>query len=129
MEEFSAGQEWRYSTRPNEENSTLVILKVEEYEGVGEVVHIAVDGLSIRNTEKPESPHSDISHMPFVAEAVRKCVTELVGYIKVPDFSEGYESWREAYEDGDAGFFTISVSESVEFMEETLTDGQEVRDC
>lgn len=129
MEEFSAGQEWKYSTRPNEENSTLVILKVEKYEGVGEVLHIAVDGLSIKNAAKPESPHSDISHMPFVAEAIRNCVTELVGNVDIPDFSEGYDCWKEAYEDGDAGFFTISVAESVEFMEETLTDGKEIRDC
>ncbi len=128
MDEFCAGQEWKYSTRPNEQNSTLVILKVEEYEGVGEVVHIALDGLSIRNTDNPEAPHSDISHMPFVADTVRECVTELVGYTETPDFSEGYECWKEAYEDGDAGFFTITVAESVEFMEETLSDGEEVKD-
>ncbi len=129
MEEFCEGQEWKYTTRPNEQNSTLVILKVEEYESVGKVVHIAVDGLSIRNIEKPEAPHSDISHMPFVADTVRKCVTELVRYTEIPDFSEGYQCWKEAYEKGDAGFFTITVAESVEFMEETLSDGDEVIDC
>jgi hypothetical protein len=128
MDEFCAGQEWKYSTRPNEQNSTLVILKVEEYEGVGEVVHIALDGLSIRNIDNPEAPHSDISHMPFVADTVRECITELVGYTEIPDFSEGYECWKEAYEDGDAGFFTITVAESVEFMEETLSNGEEVKD-
>ena len=128
MEEFREGQEWKYKTRPNETKSTLIILKVEEYEGVGAVVHISVDGLSIKNVEKPESPHSDISHMPFVADSVRKCVTELLGYSEIPDFTEGYECWKEAYENGDAGFFTVTVAESVEFMEETLSDGEVVKD-
>lgn len=37
---YNVGQEWKYKTRPGEENSILKILKIEEYPATGKVIHI-----------------------------------------------------------------------------------------
>lgn len=42
---------------------------------------------------------------------------------EVPDFSYGYNYWLSAFEDGDAGVYTITVRESVEVMKETVDSG------
>ena len=38
---YQVGQEWHYKTRPNEENSTLKILKIERQEEGERIFHIS----------------------------------------------------------------------------------------
>lgn len=52
-DKFKAGQIWKYQTRRGEENSTLTILKVERYDTLGVVIHIAVNGVNINNPNAP----------------------------------------------------------------------------
>ena len=59
--------------------------------------------------------------MPISPDALKESVTELVNQTEsLPNFEEGYEIWREAFDSGKAGIFTISVKECVEFMEQTI---------
>src|SRR5687768_1711347 len=74
-DKFKVGQIWNYKTRPGEENSKLTILKVEKYDRVGVVLHIYVDGLKLKNIQKPSGFSDDIGHLPFSIEAVLKSVT------------------------------------------------------
>lgn len=120
---FEEGQVWTYKTRDNEKESVLTILKVEPFDEIDEVIHVYVNGLKIVNPEEPNNPHVDISHMPFSRDAVRSCVISQVGYAEIPDFSEGYDYWKSEVENGNAGVFTISVAEAVEYMEETINKG------
>lgn len=129
MDSFEEGQIWKYETRSNEVDSRLVILKVEKYPNLGEIVHIYVDGLEILNPDKPEAPHTDISHMPFASEAVRRSCVELIGTCELPDFADGYECWKNEFENGGAGVFSVSVKESIEFMEETLNQSDGIDEC
>lgn len=122
---FKEGQAWSYQTRDNELNSRLIILKVEQHEIIGEIVHISVDGLFMKNKHDSSWLGEDISHMPFNKEALVKSVISFDKMVKVPDFSEGYEIWKEAFDKGKAGVFSISVSESVDFMEQTINEGHE----
>ena len=34
--------------------------------------------------------------------------------VVLPDFQEGYRTWRSAYETQGAGFFTVSLSEAID---------------
>ena len=120
---FEAGQVWKYKTRSNELDSRLIILKVEQYENSEEVIHIAVVGLSMKNVHDPSWLGDDISHMPFNREALVKCVVSFDKMIEVPDFSEGYEIWKEAFDKGEAGIYSVSVSETVDIMEATINEG------
>src|SRR6266513_4745920 len=60
--EFKVGQVWNYRTRPGEENSTLVVLKVETAPGWKTIVHVGVTGLKIKTSRGIQYT---IPHMPF----------------------------------------------------------------
>jgi len=119
---FAVGQQWRYKTRPQEPNSTLTVLKVEAHPRLGTIVHIAVSNVVIPSPDS-DSPRHSIGHMPIDVGILESSVTELVAQsVPLPDFAEGYEIWREAFDQGKGGVFSRPVSECVSFMEETLNE-------
>ena len=120
--EFKVGQVWNYKTRPGEEASTLVVLKVETAPGWKTIVHVGVTGLKIKTIKGFQDT---IPHMPFDEGAVKKSVTtKLSDDGKLTDFQDGYGLWREAASSGKGGVFTISVAEAVSTVEEGLKRGQ-----
>ncbi|WP_395372896.1 hypothetical protein [Marinicella sp. W31] len=122
---FKKGQAWKYHARGNEPESRVIVLKVEQYENAGEVIHISVVGLSMKNKHDSSWLGKDISHMPFSKEALMKSVITFDKMVEVPDFSEGYVIWKDAFDKGKAGVYSVSVSEVVDFMEQTINDGYE----
>jgi hypothetical protein len=119
-DKFEAGQSWKYYTRSGEENSTLTILKVEKVNNET-IIHVALSGLKIKNPHGAEGVSETIDHLPFSKEAVVESVTELINLEnQLPDFMEGYKDWKEAFEHGKGGVFTITVKEAVEYVEQTM---------
>jgi len=118
---YKVGQVWRYHTRSHEETSTLTIVKIERHISLGIIVHVSLKGLRIRHPSHPSVSVDTVGHMPFSEEAMDQSVTALAQeYAPLPDFYEGYQQWRQAIEEGQAGVFTITVAESVDFMEQAL---------
>ena len=118
---FKVGQVWKYKTRPNEENSVLTIAKIENEPKNGNIVHITVTNLKIKNQHSPSGYTDLIGHMPLAESAVAESVTELSD--ETPDLSayeEGYQDWREAFDNGRGGIWTVSVSECVAAMEQAI---------
>jgi len=118
---FKVGQVWKYKTRPYEENSVFTIAKVENEPKNGNIVHITVTNLRIRNPHAPSGYTDLIGHMPLAENSVAESVTELSN--KTPDLSayeEGYQDWREAFDSGRGGIWTLPVSECVAAMEEVI---------
>lgn len=124
MTEYKEGQVWNYKTRANELESKLIILKVEEYETLGEVIHISVIGLAMVDDSNPSEVMDDIYHMPFSKEAIDDSVISFDDMTEIPNYSEGYEIWMESFVKGEAGVFSVLVSEAVEFMEKTINEGE-----
>jgi hypothetical protein len=119
--EFRPGQEWAYRTRPGEESSTLTILRVERAPELGAIVHVAIEGLAIRNPANPAQPIRSIGHLPMSEAAVQQSVTrKLRDDAPLPDFEEGYQMWRRAYDSGKGGIFSIPVAEAVATVAGTL---------
>lgn len=122
-DKFKVGQVWSYQNRVGEDKSMIRILKVENYEKLGIVVHIAVNNLHIKDSNGNE--HDYISHLPFSKEALDKNVTTLNKEDEpLPDFKEGYESWKSAFDANEAGVWSIPVSEAMKYMEEALNKGK-----
>ncbi len=120
---YSVGQEWNYKTRPTEENSTLTILKIEEYPKNGKVIHISVSGLKMKNPQHPDGIANRISHLPLSEEALDNSVTSLKNETRrKPDSTEmdGYSYWKREFDKGKAGVFSTPVSEIVTLMEESI---------
>ena len=116
---FKVGQEWAYKTRPGEEQSTFVIVKVEDAPAGGVIVHIGLKGLKVKNLKDPERPSETISHMPFTEDAIKRSVTKIVNeHAALPSFEVGYADWRKAFESGKGGVFDVTVAEGVGIIEQ-----------
>ena len=121
---FAPGQRWAYHTRPQDDGSTLLVLKVESDPRIGTIVSVSVSNLHLKNPQSPDGFSSNVQHMPFALAALEKSVTKLLTIdVPLPQFEESYRTWRDAFDAGHAGIYTISVSEAVQVMEDTLNKG------
>jgi hypothetical protein len=121
MQPFSPGQVWTYATRPGEEASRIIICRVESDPKLGEIVHIHVNGLRLKNKRAPGGIGDQVGHMPYSGEALRKTLTKLESTgATLPDFEGGYQQWRAAWDDGKAGVWTASVSDAITGMESAM---------
>ncbi|CAD0221324.1 hypothetical protein [Chryseobacterium sp. JV274] len=129
-EQYSVGQEWNYKTRPTEKSSILKILKIEDYPETGKIIHISISGLKMKNPASPTGYAETLTHIPISEEALDKSVTSLKNETgKKPDSLEmgGYSYWKKEFDKGNAGIFTIPVSEIVGAMEKSIVAGDYVK--
>ena len=120
-QQFSEGQIWNYRTRSEEAASTFLINKIEVETELGEVYHISVFSVQVKNQHAPGSVSTELPHIPVSRTTLELSVTTLVGQSPAnPDYVEGYATWREAYQAGSAGTFTVPVAEIIGFIESTL---------
>lgn len=118
---FAVGQRWEYVTRPQDAGSTLVVVKIDRDRVHGHIVSVHVSGLHVKNPHCPDGITDTAEHMPFAESALRRSVTRLVAAkVRRPAFREGYQLWRSAFEEGNAGFYTITVAEAAQVMEDSL---------
>ena len=115
--EYQTGQIWQYRTRPGEEQSRLYIAKIETLSNGERVFHIRLDKLKIPNGKLAGQVQTVLPHAPVSEKTLDISVTKLQGSTSnPPDISEGYATWREAYDAGEGGIFTIPVSEIVDLV-------------
>jgi hypothetical protein len=118
--EFAVGQVWAYNTRPGEEQSTVVIDKIDDDTKLGRIYHISVSGIHIQIG--PSAFASELPHLPVSRETLKKSCTALLRQAAPnPAYLPGYRLWKEAFDAGHAGVYTISVAEIVGVTEATLT--------
>jgi hypothetical protein len=59
--------------------------------------------------------------MPYSAETLRGCVLELeASDTALPKFEDGYQQWRSAFDEGQAGVWTLPVKEAIAAMEPVM---------
>ncbi len=116
---FKAGQLWTYQNRKHEPNSRILIQRVEQDPKAGEIVHIRVVALSFRG---PKGIIATIPHLPYSGPSLRKCLRALESSgNKVPsDYEAGYKVWREAFDSGKGGIFTLDVAGVLDGMEKAV---------
>ena len=114
---FKAGQLWTYQTRKHEPKSRILVQRVELDPKAGEIVHIRVLNLSFKGPKG--SLIAEIPHLPYSGPALRKCLVALEssGNRVPPDYEEGYKVWREAFDSGKGGIFTLDVAGVLDGME------------
>jgi TonB family protein len=121
---YKPGQKWSYKTRPGEEDSYLIVLKVDKDPKLGNIIHIALRKLKMKNELSPDGSVSEnVNHMPFSQEALEKSGLKLLEEkTDLPDFAEGYQLWREAFEAGRGGIYSMTVAAAVNVMEAGLNE-------
>ena len=120
-DKFKVGQVWKFDNRVGEDSATLTILKIEKYEKGDTIIHIRVDGVKMYNPKVASGYSNDIGHLPFSQKSIEKSVTKLVGQKdKLPDFSEGYGQWKEAWDNGKGGYWTVNLQEAIEGVDSVM---------
>ncbi|MEO3431161.1 hypothetical protein AAFN88_20065 [Pelagibius sp. CAU 1746] len=116
---FDVGQVWSYRTRPGEEASRIYIARVDRDFGAKPIFHLYIDGLKLKNPMLETNVQDHLVHVPVSQEALEASVIAMTqdGVIP-PDISEGYIVWREAFEQGRAGVFTMSLQQVVQYIED-----------
>lgn len=118
---YKVGQKWSYKTRSNEKDSYFIVVKVENHQKSGNIIHIAVRDLKMKIPRSPDGISDKVNHMPFAEEAMNKSAVKILKEkVDLPDYEEGYNMWREAFDAGRAGIYTITLSEAIEVMEASL---------
>jgi len=120
--EFKPGQVWTYrgALVPS---SRMIVGAIDKPDNA-----VDTEIVSISITDAPIDPKTGgektqtVPHLPVAADALEKSVLELQGTAQIPDgFDEGYRIWREAFETGRGGFFTITVDEIVQVLQNSLS--------
>lgn len=123
LSRFAPGQIWKYTTRPGEGESRIIVVRVDDDDEFGNIVHIYVSEVAIPNANAPDGQTTFVGHMPFSEEALDQSVENLEAeHHELPDYEPGYRLWREAFENGEAGIFTVSVAEGIDFIQHALSD-------
>lgn len=116
---FDVGQLWSYRTRPGEEDSRVYIARVDRDFGSKAIYHLYIDGLKLKNPMLEGGVQDHLVHVPVSKEALEASVISLIqSDVTPPDISEGYVIWREAFLNGQAGVFTISLQQIVQYIED-----------
>lgn len=121
---FSVGDVWEYRTRPNEEASRVIIVRLDKSPDLGVIVHVAVQGIKLANCTNGPEP-DNVPHMPFARKAFEESVTRKVASnSELPSsWKAGYEDWSKAYIRKKAGIYVISVADAVAVAEKTFQHG------
>ena len=117
--QYEVGQIWQYKTREGEETSHIYIAQIDTMNNYGNIYHIYIDGLTLKNPYSATGYQSVLPHAPVDKEALDASVIELLkSDAEMPDISEGYSYWREAFDSGQAGVFTAPIDQIIQFIEE-----------
>jgi hypothetical protein len=93
-ENYEVGQVWTYKTRPQEPDSTLMILRIDNTSKLGQVVFIGLK--EVRILHPNGNTIRSLSPLPFTKDALDKSVTKLVDKTdKVLTSNFGYLKWKE----------------------------------
>ena len=122
---YAVGQVWNYHTRPGEEGSRLFIVRADPDPQLGMIFHIYVDGLRVDNPLTESQKQEQLPHVPVLQATLDASVTSLaVEHAEtLPDISAGYATWKNAFDAGEGGVFTLSVVEIIAVVEEAIRKG------
>lgn len=118
LEKYKIGQEWSYETRPNETNSTFIIVHIDEGGIKGKILHLYIKNLKMKNKLSPTGFNDHIIHLPCSEECLNLSNCKLKHEnSKIPNFKEGYLAWLKAFEEKKAGVFQVKLSEIIDSLE------------
>ena len=120
--QYAVGQLWACQGRHDGEQPTLLINRIDQHPlGGGNIYHVTLEGLKIRNPRVPEGVMTQLAHAPVTDQTLQRSQLRLLGQRAAdPAYLQGYGQWREAFDAGNAGSFGVSVATILEIIERQL---------
>ncbi|PZU24381.1 MAG: hypothetical protein DI584_14360 [Stenotrophomonas sp.] len=120
--QYAVGQLWACQGRQDGEQPTLLINRIDQHPlAGGNIYHVTLDGLKIRNPRVPEGVMTQLAHAPVTDQTLQRSQLRLLGQQAAdPAYLQGYGQWREAFDAGNAGSFGVSVATILEIVERQL---------
>lgn len=119
---FGAGQLWRCRGRTAGENPLVLINRVDEHPlGTGEIYHVSISGVRVKNPRSPDGLATALPHIPLIRQSFERSQMEFAGQ-HAPDLAylAGYAQWKREFDAGNAGSFGVSIAEVLDFIERSL---------
>jgi hypothetical protein len=116
--EYAVGQAWTYRTRPGEEASRVAIRQIDREPEDGEVFHISILGVKLRNHRVPGGLQPAMHHAAVSRATLDASLLAQEGEADGDGrWRDGYAVWRLAYDNGDAGVFDMPVADILGYIE------------
>ena len=126
--DYAVGQSWSYQTRPNEDSSRIAIRRIDIEPEDGEVFHISILDVKLRNHRVPGGLQPAMNHAAVARATLDASLVEVKGAADSDEsWRDGYAVWRQAYDNGDAGIFEIPIPEILGYIEMVVAASGEVR--
>ncbi|MGY3232455.1 hypothetical protein ACVWWJ_003939 [Luteibacter sp. HA06] len=126
--DYAEGQVWTYDHRAGEDDSRVVIRKMGVEAEDGEVFHVSILGVKLRNHRVPGGAQPAMHHAAVLRTTLDKSLRELTSASDQDQaWENGYAVWRQAYDNGDAGVFELSIAEILGYIEMVVAASGEVR--
>jgi hypothetical protein len=118
---YEIGQIWRYRARDGEVDSQIVILNSVQV-GIYPIYSICIEGVKLKNPWVQGGIQTMLPHSPVSKEVLDLSVLELIGTRQNPldDYEEAFQEWKEPFDRGEAGYFTITVAEILDLIEQSV---------
>ncbi|HXX92013.1 MAG TPA: hypothetical protein VEN81_00155 [Planctomycetota bacterium] len=115
---FHAGEEYSFDGRPSDPKPRCTVLQVDMHPKLGNIVHLALNGIRIKNDQAPGGFSEQVQHFPCAEAALEKSHLKLLkSGVPLLDFKDAYEKWKRPFEEGKAGVWTDSLAECLQAME------------
>jgi|SRR4026207_823247 hypothetical protein len=118
---YHPGEEYSFEGRPADDQPRFLVLKVDAHPKLGNIVHISISGVRIKNAQAPKGIFDHVQHFPMAEPALDKSRAKLLksGSI-VPDFQSAYQEWRKPFDQGKAGIWSAPLAECLQAMEQSI---------
>lgn len=126
--DYAVGQAWTYRTRPGEEGARVAIRRIDDEPEDGEVFHISILGVKLRNHRVPGGLQFAMNHAAVSRATLDASLLDVDSDADSDEsWRDGYAVWRQAYDNGDAGIFEIPVRDILGYIEMVVASSGEVR--
>lgn len=126
--DYAEGQAWAYHSRPGEEASRIMIRKIETEPEDGQVFHVSILGVKLRNHRVPGGAQPAMNHAAVLRTSLDASVVSADGEADNDEaWRDGYAVWRQAYDAGDAGVFDLPVADILGYIEKVVAASGELR--
>lgn len=99
--------------------ATVIIGRIDDDTRAGSVVSVSIADIT------PPALHGYLNrllHLPFEREAFELSALDAIGDRPLPQgFADAYEQWRQPFDRGEAGIFTLPVEEVLPVLLEALS--------